>query len=257
MVSVPTRRRANHAQTGKVGVAGPGRQGHAPRCHSACSGVGRPARRSSGHRWPVGSFRSITDVQVTSEDQHADWIFAVTRRLRPPHGRRGHPGSHTRQSHRLRPRQASAAGLPASPPHRGARPSRGRRPRSGDRRRMRACRPCARQVQPSCTHGMSLTCPNARIAASPGVRIGVPESTPNTPTLVIVIVPPCRSARRRLACPCGLGEPAERTGQRGQWQRVRVLDVRHDETAPGRRRDAKVHVALDHDLLLRRRPRKN
>ena len=41
---------------------------------------------------------------------------------------------------------------------------------------------------------MSRIWPNARIAASPGVRIGVPESTPNTPTFVIVIVPSDRSA---------------------------------------------------------------
>ena len=32
------------------------------------------------------------------------------------------------------------------------------------------------------------------MAVSPGVRIGVPASTPNTPTLVIVIVPSARSA---------------------------------------------------------------
>jgi hypothetical protein len=47
---------------------------------------------------------------------------------------------------------------------------------------------------PSTTHGASLTCPNARIAASPGLRIGVPASTPKTPTLVIVMVPPDMSA---------------------------------------------------------------
>jgi hypothetical protein len=47
---------------------------------------------------------------------------------------------------------------------------------------------------PSTTQGVSLTWPNARIAVSPGVRIGVPASTPNTPTLVIVMVPPARSA---------------------------------------------------------------
>src|SRR5487761_1102844 len=47
---------------------------------------------------------------------------------------------------------------------------------------------------PSCTQGASLIWPSARIAASPGVRIGVPVSTPNTPTLVIVIVPCARSA---------------------------------------------------------------
>jgi hypothetical protein len=36
--------------------------------------------------------------------------------------------------------------------------------------------------------------PKARIADSPGLRIGVPVSTPKTPTLVIVIVPPVMSA---------------------------------------------------------------
>src|SRR3984893_11379056 len=47
---------------------------------------------------------------------------------------------------------------------------------------------------PETTHGRSRTCPKARIAASPGIRIGAPASTPNTPTFVIVIVPPARSA---------------------------------------------------------------
>jgi hypothetical protein len=41
---------------------------------------------------------------------------------------------------------------------------------------------------------MSRIAPNATIPASPGVRIGVPASTPKTPTFVIVIVPPDRSA---------------------------------------------------------------
>jgi hypothetical protein len=49
-------------------------------------------------------------------------------------------------------------------------------------------------IWPSTTQGASLIWPNARMADSPGVRIGVPPSTPNTPTLVIVIVPPDRSA---------------------------------------------------------------
>src|SRR5487761_13327 len=46
----------------------------------------------------------------------------------------------------------------------------------------------------SCTQGMSRIWPSARMAASPGGRIGVPVSTPNTPTLVIEIVPSRRSA---------------------------------------------------------------
>src|SRR3712207_1203846 len=45
-----------------------------------------------------------------------------------------------------------------------------------------------------CTHGIARTAPKARIADSPGLRIGVPVSTPKTPTLVIVIVPPDMSA---------------------------------------------------------------
>ena len=40
----------------------------------------------------------------------------------------------------------------------------------------------------------SRTVPNAMIADSPGLMIGVPASTPKTPTLVIVIVPPDMSA---------------------------------------------------------------
>ncbi len=41
---------------------------------------------------------------------------------------------------------------------------------------------------------MSLIWPNARIADSPGLMIGVPASMPKTPTLVIVTVPPDISA---------------------------------------------------------------
>ena len=36
---------------------------------------------------------------------------------------------------------------------------------------------------PSCTHGASLTCPKARIAASPGVRMGVFGVDTGTPIL--------------------------------------------------------------------------
>ncbi|CAM5305505.1 hypothetical protein SGRI78S_06741 [Streptomyces griseus subsp. griseus] len=44
------------------------------------------------------------------------------------------------------------------------------------------------------THGWSLIAPTARIADSPGLRIGVPVSTPKTPTLVMVTVPPAIAA---------------------------------------------------------------
>ena len=52
----------------------------------------------------------------------------------------------------------------------------------------------ARHDLPSTTHGIGLMAPKARIADSPGLMIGVPASTPKTPTLVIVIVPPAMSA---------------------------------------------------------------
>src|SRR5699024_8057148 len=38
--------------------------------------------------------------------------------------------------------------------------------------------------------GFFRTGPTARAAASPGLMIGVPASTPNTPTFVMVMVPP-------------------------------------------------------------------
>ena len=44
------------------------------------------------------------------------------------------------------------------------------------------------------THGCLRTAPKHRIADSPGLMIGVPASTPKTPTLVIVKVPPLISA---------------------------------------------------------------
>src|ERR1019366_9186821 len=47
---------------------------------------------------------------------------------------------------------------------------------------------------PLTTHGIWRSAPNARIAASPEFRIGVPVSTPKTPTLVIVIDPPDKAA---------------------------------------------------------------
>src|SRR3954451_19937432 len=98
---------------------------------------------------------------------------------------------------------------------------------------------------------MSRTWPKARIAASPGLRIGVPLSTPNTPTLVIVIVPPVMSAGGGGpsgggggARAGGRGELRERVGELAQRQPVGVLDVRDDEAAGGGRRDAEVDVVL-------------
>ena len=74
---------------------------------------------------------------------------------------------------------------------------------------------------PSTTHGVGLIAPTARIAASPGLMIGVPVSTPNTPTLVIVNVPPTRSAGGVFPAAGGLGERAEGDGQLAQAEQGR------------------------------------
>ena len=66
---------------------------------------------------------------------------------------------------------------------------------------------------PLCTHGISRTAPKARIAASPGGRIGVPVSTPKTPTLVIVNVPPDMSAGGVLPDFGRLHQRGHRVGQ--------------------------------------------
>ncbi len=98
--------------------------------------------------------------------------------------------------------------------------------------------------------------PNATIADSPGLMIGVPLSTPKTPTLVMVIVPPdisagCVRPSRAVAVSCtdGLGQLEHR-------HRVGVLDVRDDQPAGRRGSDAEVDVVLLDDLLGRLVPRR-
>ena len=54
--------------------------------------------------------------------------------------------------------------------------------------------------------------------ASPGLRIGVPASTPNTPTFVIENVPPRHVAGRGLARARRLGERADRIGELDEGQ---------------------------------------
>ena len=44
------------------------------------------------------------------------------------------------------------------------------------------------------SHGIFRTAPRARMAASPGFRMGVPASMPKTPMFVMEMVPPERSA---------------------------------------------------------------
>ena len=84
--------------------------------------------------------------------------------------------------------------------------------------------------------------------ASPGLRIGVPVSTPKTPTLVIVIVPPDMSAgevlpERAVSVSAAIAPASSRSDSA-----VGVLDVGHDQPALGGRGDAQVDVVLDDDL---------
>ena len=99
------------------------------------------------------------------------------------------------------------------------------------------------------THGCLRTAPKHRIADSPGLMIGVPASTPKTPTLVIVNVPPHISAGwvlpSRAVAVSWLSAPASSSRERS----CGVLDVGYDEPARGGRRDAEVDVVLVDDLL--------
>ena len=97
---------------------------------------------------------------------------------------------------------------------------------------------------------------SARIAASPGLRIGVPVSTPKTPTLVMVIVPPAMSAGWVRPSRAVAVEPASAWASSSSDIAVGVLDVRDDQPARGRRGDAEVDVVLDHDLLVGLVPRR-
>ena len=106
-------------------------------------------------------------------------------------------------------------------------------------------------ILPLCTHGCSRIAPNARIAASPGLRIGVPVSMPKTPDVGDRDGAVGHVRGRRLAGPRGRRELRERARQLLEVQAVRVLDVRHDEPAGGRRRDPEVDVVLVDDLLRR------
>ena len=100
------------------------------------------------------------------------------------------------------------------------------------------------QISSSTTHGCFLIAPKHRIADSPGLMIGVPASTPKTPTLVIVNVPP-HVGRLGLALARHRGQVAERARELEQREPLGVLDVRHHEPARRRRRDAEVDVVLE------------
>ena len=155
----------------------------------------------------------------------------------------------SRQHWRYQPQASIRSGSRASSRRRAARPSRVPRPRCGGRTTATRCTPCAPRARPSTTQGASLTWPNARMAVSPGVRIGVPASTPNTPTLVIVIVPPARSAGVALPARPVSASTCRPRASSGSDSASACLTFGTMQAALGRHRDAQVHVVLDHDLL--------
>ena len=112
-----------------------------------------------------------------------------------------------------------------------------------------------RATSPSNSHGRRCTAPTARMAASPGLRMGTPASTPKTPTLVsgdgaaAAGRPACERASRAVR-----GQVGERRGQLAQRELLRVLDVGHDQPVRARHGDAEVDVVLRHDLVGRPRP---
>ena len=73
----------------------------------------------------------------------------------------------------------------------------------------------------STTHGCFVIAPKQRIADSPGLMIGVPASTPKTPTLVIVNVPPVISAGWVLPSRAIAVSSPERAGQVDQREVLR------------------------------------
>ena len=127
------------------------------------------------------------------------------------------------------------------------RPAGGRRPGSGSRRG-------AGRRPPRTPTAAGRWRPMARMAASPGLRMGTPASTPKTPTLVRVMVPPRRSSGVERACAGRGRQLVERPHQLAQRQILGVLDVGHDQAVWTGHRDAQVHVVLRHDLAGGARP---
>ena len=127
--------------------------------------------------------------------------------------------------------------------------TRARRRRSGGRRTAPAASPAAARPCPCAPTASPGPRRSTRIADSPGLRIGVPVSTPKTPTLVIVIVPPDMSAGEVFPSRAVAVRSPSAPASSAQRHPAGVLDVRHDQPARRGRGDAEVHVVLDHDLL--------
>src|SRR3712207_3694192 len=110
---------------------------------------------------------------------------------------RPHPGPDRWSRRRDRRRVQNASAVPGSD-SRAPTSARNRLPSSPSMIRWSndsaSCVTCRGRTFPLCTHGSWRIAPKARIADSPGLRIGVPVSTPKTPTLVMVIVPPVMSS---------------------------------------------------------------
>ena len=113
----------------------------------------------------------------------------------------GSPGLETVASATSRPRTAQKSSAAAGSSRIAATSARKREPFSPSTRRWSkdsasvvTCRTTISSPPVLTTHGFFRTAPKERIADSPGLMIGVPASTPKTPTLVIVNVPPLMSA---------------------------------------------------------------
>ena len=106
-----------------------------------------------------------------------------------------------------------------------------------------------RAISPWYSQGCRRIAPSARMAASPRLRIGVPESIPKTPMLVMVMVPLVKRLRRGVVLLCRDGQGGQRLGELAQAERVCVLDVGHHQTARGCCRNAEVDIVLGDDLL--------
>ena len=103
---------------------------------------------------------------------------------------------------------------------------------------------------PSTTHGVSRTAPSARIAVSPGLRIGRAAVDAEHADVGDRDRPAGHVRRRGPAGPGRLGQLPQRDSASSRTDsRARVLDVGHDQPARGGSGDAEVDVVLDHDLL--------
>ena len=164
------------------------------RTSSRCSSPAPPTRRAGNARGHFGTPPAWPGADGAARRA------GTSRHLGPRPGRdHGRPRGGTRPAargarlNRVRTAATTPGPRPSRPRRRGtASPT--RRRRAGGRRRAPASSPGGRRSRRSTTHGCFLIAPKQRIADSPGLMIGVPASTPKTPTLVIVKVPPLISA---------------------------------------------------------------